>query len=92
MGLEEDCGRQEEFDASLRRAFVDRGANYIQIDGHTLRNEFLRKTLQYGINKDWLQIGEDLDEDDILGKGMGQYLAYTYRLTDEGKEYFGIKD
>ena len=79
---------EEEFEASLRRAFVDRGADYIQVDGHDLRNEFLRKSLRYGIDEGWLQRGKDLDEDDILGSGEGQSLAYTYRLTDKGKRVF----
>ena len=91
MGLEEESKQEEEFEASFRRAFVEEGADYLEVDGHTLRNKFLRESLQYGVNKGWLQRGEDMDEDDILGPGMGQSLAYTYRLTDEGKRHFGIK-
>ena len=94
MGLEENCDRQEEeeFEASLTRTFVDRKADYIIVDGHDLRNKFLRECIQYGIDEGLLYKGEDLDEDDILGSGVGQSLAYTYRLTDKGKEYFDIPD
>jgi len=83
-------GLEKEFEASLRRAFVDKKGKSIIVDGHTLRNKFLRECVHYGEGKGWLQRGEDIDEDDVLGPGVGQSLAYTYGLTDKGREYFGI--
>ena len=79
-----------ELEASLKRAFLDGKADYVIIDGQVLQNRFLRESTQYGINKGWLERGEDIDEDNVLGQGMGQYLAYTYRLTDKGRNHFGI--
>lgn len=89
MGLEEKSKQGEEvFEAELRREFVDRRAGILIVERHTLRSEFLRESLQYGIDKGWLQRGED--KDDVLGSGMGQCLSYG--LTGEGKKHFGIKD
>ena len=80
----------EDLEASLKRAFVDNIADYIIMDGHQMRNEFLRDAIAYGLEKGWLHRSKDIDEDESLGKGFGQYFAYTYRLTDEGKKHFAI--
>jgi len=82
---------KNELEASLKRAFIGGKADFIIVDGHTLRNKFLREGLQLGLENGLLSQGKDIDEDDLLGKGMGQYLAHTYRLTDKGKEYFNLK-
>lgn len=81
----------KDLEASLKRAFADRGANFIIVDGHTMRNQFLVDGVNYGLEQGWLKPGKDIDEDEILGHGLGQYLAYTYVLTDKGREYFGVK-
>ncbi len=81
----------EDLEACLKRAFVDKKASYIVVDGHTLRSEFLKESVNYGVEKEWLMRGKDIDEDEILGRGLGQYFAYTYRLTGEGRQYFGLK-
>jgi len=80
-----------ELETSLRKAFVDDGADFIILDGQTARSEFIRDGINHGLKKGWLCQGEDIDEDKVLGQGRGQYCAYTYRLTDKGKRYFGIK-
>ena len=83
---------KEELEASLKKAFVDCKADSIIVDGHDLRSEFKRQAIIYGEENGLLSRAEDIDEDKIFGRGIGQYFAYTYRLTDKGKEYFGIKD
>lgn len=79
---------ENELISSLRRAFVDGKANFIIADGQTLRGQFLRESLQLGLNRGWLRQGVSINEDSTLGRGRGQYSALTYRLTDEGKRYF----
>lgn len=81
----------EDLEASLKRAFADGRADYIIMDGQTMRNQFLVDSVNYGIEKGWLKPGKDIDEDEVLGQGLGQYFAYTYRLTEKGTKYFGVK-
>ena len=81
----------EELEMSLKRAFVDGKADFIIVDGHDLRSKFKRQVLAYAEEKGFLSRGDDIDEDKNFGEeGIGQYLAYTYKLTDKGKEHFGI--
>lgn len=80
-----------ELEDSLRRAFVDKKAKSIIMDGHAARSKFLRESVQYGLDKGLIKNGPDIDEDEVLGKGMGQYFAFTYVLTEEGKKYFGLE-
>lgn len=81
----------EDLEASLKRAFADRRADFIIMDGQTMRNQFLVDSVNYGIGQGWLKPGEDIDEDKALGQGLGQYFAYTYRLTEKGAKHFGVK-
>ena len=81
----------EDFEASLRRAFVDKGFKSIFIDGHELRNEFLRRTFDYGKEKGWLILESKLvDPIEILEPGQGQYQGWNYTLSAAGQEYFGL--
>ncbi len=80
-----------ELEDSLRRAFVDKKAKSIILDGHTARSQFLRDSVNYGLEKGLIKNGQNIDEDEVLGKGMGQYFAFTYVLTEEGKKYFGLE-
>jgi hypothetical protein len=82
---------KSELEDSLKRAFVDNEADYIIMDGQQMRNEFLVDGINYGLDKGWLYQAENIDEDEILGQSNGQYLAYTYRLTNKGKKYFNIQ-
>lgn len=79
---------ESELISSLRRAFVERKADFIIADGFALRDQFLRESLQLGLNRGWLCQGKSIDEDRALGAGRGQYSALTYRLTTEGRKYF----
>ena len=82
--------QKDELENSLRRAFVDKKAKIIIVDGQTLRSRFLRESISLGLEKGLISQGEPIDEDEILGKGAGQYYALTYELTKRGREYFGI--
>jgi hypothetical protein len=82
----------KDLEDSLRRAFVDKKADFIMVDGHTLQNEFLRESVVLGLEKGLLVQGQPIDEDDRLGRGLGQNYAFTYRLTEEGRKYFGISN
>ncbi|MDP4039772.1 MAG: hypothetical protein Q8P57_04300 [Candidatus Pacearchaeota archaeon] len=73
---------EQDLEASLRRAFVDRKFESILVDAWELRNEFLKEGLSFGINKGWLKTENIIEE--------SQYTAITYVLTDKGKEYFGL--
>ena len=80
----------EELEAVLRRAFVDRGQETILVDGHDLRNSFLRESLVLGTKNGWLVEAGEQNEDDVYGPGRGQWTAIVYELSDEGKTYFGL--
>jgi hypothetical protein len=87
---EKEKSFNKELEDSLRNAFVDYEADYILVDGHTLRNRFLTKSIQYGLDNGIIFNSDYLDEDEILGPRAGQWAAYEYRLTEYGKKYFGI--
>jgi len=69
-----------EYEASLRRAFVDGKADYIYITSK--RQRFLLECAGYGITQGWLT--EKLHEPD------DQTAVLVYRLTPEGEKYFGV--
>ncbi len=66
---------------SLRRSFVKHKADFITMDGHT--NTWLRNTIAYGQEQNWLGEGTE--------GGDSQWTILSFRLTDLGKEHFGIK-
>ena len=72
----------EDFGASLRRAFVDKGFPAILFDGWIARNEFLRDGVNYGLRQGWLYEESEVNE--------SQYTAVNYALTDKGKKHFGL--
>lgn len=69
-----------EYEAALRRAFVDRRCDFIMIDSR--RQEFQIKSANYGIEQGWI-VGEWNDLDD-------QSTYWTGRLTEAGKKHFGL--
>lgn len=87
------CGRyhphshaaeEPEWEASLRRAFVDKGMTYIGLDGWS--GEFLVHAARYGRFKGWLDKGTE------AGSDMEQYTELVFRLTDFGKQHFSIPE
>lgn len=67
---------EEEWGLSLRRAFVDGGADYIVI--YSRRQVFLLNAAEYGVRMGWLyRVEVELDS---------QSTEWRYRLTDAGKE------
>lgn len=70
----------QEYEDALRRAFVERRADYIVINSR--RQQFQIESANYGVEQGWIK-GEwhDIDE---------QSTAWTGRLTDEGRGHFGI--
>jgi len=89
--MAEEYGFQtEELESSLKRFFTKNPSGSIRMDGHDYRSPFLANSICYGLNNELIERGKDLDEDDILGKGMGQYLAHTFRLTGKGRKHFGL--
>lgn len=69
-----------EYESALRRAFVDKRADYIVITSR--RERFQIEAVNFGIEQGWLK-GE-WDESDE------QSSAFVCRLTDSGKQHFGI--
>lgn len=69
---------EQEFEASLRRAFVDDTADYVVI--FSKHQRFLLESAFYGQLQGWLKAEfVELDE---------QSSEIRYRLTDEGKKHF----
>lgn len=71
---------EQEFEASLRRAFVDRRANYIVLVDR--RSEFLHASVAYGQDRGWLS--------QATVAGYDQSEEWRFRLTSEGKAHFGV--
>lgn len=71
---------EQEYEAALRRAFVDKRWDSIMIDSR--RQEFQIKSANYGVEKGWI-VGEWNDQD-------VQYTFWTGRLTEAGKKHFGL--
>lgn len=69
-----------EYEAALRRAFVEHHADYIVISSR--REQFQIESANYGIGQGWLT--GRLDERDE------QSTAWICRLTDEGRKHFGV--
>lgn len=79
----------EEFEASLRRAFTPteendyRGADFIALYSRR-QGEFLFASAAYGVEKGWLK------EQECRGIDPDQDYELRYRLTDEGRNHFGV--
>ena len=70
----------EEYEQALRRAFVDHHADYILITSR--RERFQIEAADYGVDQGWLK-GEMDTRDE-------QSSAWVCRLTDKGREHFGL--
>ena len=69
-----------EYEASLRRAFVERRADFIVITSR--RERFQIEAANYGVDQGWLK-GEMDTRDE-------QSSVWVCRLTDKGREHFGL--
>jgi hypothetical protein len=71
---------QVEYEAALRRAFVEHRADFIVLSSH--RDQFRIESANYGVDQGWIN-GEwdELDEQNTVWIG---------RLTDKGRERFGL--
>jgi hypothetical protein len=70
----------EEFEASLRRAFVDSKCDFIILDDRHQR--FLIESVNFGVEQGWLKgswAGAD-EQDEHM----------RFRLTKKGQEHFGL--
>ena len=71
---------EQEFEASLRRAFVNGKADYVVL--YSRRQLFLGESAMYGEQRGWLE-GKFIELDE-------QSSEIRYRLTDKGKQHFGL--
>lgn len=69
-----------ELESALRRAFVDKHANYIVITSR--RERFQIAAANHGMDQGWLS-GHWDDSDE-------QSTAFICWLTDKGREHFGL--
>ena len=78
---------ESELEASFKWAFADKKKDYILFDGHSARSRFLVAALDLGLKKGFLY------EDEATGRlhSDSQWTSQAYRLTPEGKRYFGLK-
>lgn len=72
---------EKELEDCLRRAFVDHRADYIILDDR--RQGFLLASADLGERNGWL-------ESEFHDNELEQYSYLKYRLTSEGKKYFGV--
>ena len=73
---------EPEWEASLRRAFVDKKMQSVGIDGWS--GKFLTHAVRYGKFKGWLGDGKEYGSDE------SQYTEVTFKLTEFGKQHFGL--
>ena len=71
----------EELEASLKRAFVDHEADFIILESR--REQFQLESAAYGQKQGWLGPIQEVGPDE-------QSLVWTLRLTEKGKEHFGL--
>jgi hypothetical protein len=72
---------EEEFEASLRRAFVDGHTDFIILESR--RERFRMECAAYGQKQGWLTDYEEVGPDE-------QSLVWILRLTEVGKKHFGL--
>ena len=72
---------EQEWEAALRRAFVDRRADSIVL--YDRRERFLLESAAYGERMGWLE-GRLVELDE-------QSTEERYRLTSEGRKHFGLE-
>ena len=72
--------KNSDLELALKKAFEN--SEMIGVDGHTLRNEFLREGIIYGENEELIECVGDV--------GDSQWTVYMYRLTNKGKDRFNI--
>jgi hypothetical protein len=70
-----------EYEGALRRAFVEKRADYIVLTSR--RERFQAEAMNYGINQGWLK-GEWDERDE-------QSTAFVCRLTFAGRMHFGLE-
>jgi hypothetical protein len=70
-----------EYKSALRRAFVERRADYIVITSR--REQFKAAAVSYGIDQGWLEGEWDRSDE--------QSTAFVARLTEAGRKHFGVE-
>ena len=78
--MEKTSVQTVEYEDALRRAFVERRADYIVITSR--RQQFQIASSGYGIEQGWLQGYWDTRDE--------QASAWVCRLTAKGREHFGL--
>jgi uncharacterized protein YbdZ (MbtH family) len=81
MSLTDNRLTPDEYEAALRRAFVEHHADFVVITSR--REQFQIEATNYGIDQGWFT-GEMDTRDE-------QSSAWVCRLTDKGREHFGVK-
>ena len=74
---------QLEYEQSLRRAFVDRRADFIVLDSCRTGQGFLAPAIAYCFDLGWLYCSQYDTSDE-------QSSIAQFRLTDAGKKFLGI--
>lgn len=72
--------KQVEYENALRKAFVDRHADFIVLTSR--RQQFQIASANYGVDQGWIK-GEWDERDE-------QSTVWIGRLTDKGREHFGL--
>jgi hypothetical protein len=73
---------EQEFEARLRKAFVDGHADFVRVDSR--RQRFQLESMAWAEEKGWMKTElKELDE---------QSSEYRGRLTPEGRKHFGLAD
>lgn len=75
-----DTDGPAEFEAALRKAFVAHRADFIFIDSR--RMAFQLASASYGVERGWLRCRVHNEDE--------QSTWYEYRLTPQGRKYFGL--
>ncbi len=73
----------QEFEEAFRKSFLEGKVEIIGIDGNSMRSDFLREAINYGLKEELICFdGEG---------GDSQWTVLYYRLTDKGREKLSCK-
>ena len=92
MGLEKKTEHERRhFERALRRVFVHNKSDSLIVNGRTLKNEYVRKGIKSWLEEGLLYEGKNVNRGNVQSFSREKYSKHTYRLSDKGRVYLGIK-
>lgn len=93
MTINPETGQEDgpsDWEACLRRAFVDSRMEVITLDSWEARKPFLRDSVEWGIDEGILMYIEATPAEE-RAMDEAQCTVWRYSLTDKGRKHFGLE-